>query len=59
MTPFGTAMRERERERERAYHFITTSSVGNKADYPHGFSDAKKGQISETLKNIDEPGYSK
>ena len=28
-------------------------------DYPHGFSDARDGQISETLKNIDEPGYSK
>ena len=46
--------RESERERE-----LTTSSVGNKADYPHGFSDAREGQISETLKNIDEPGYSK
>ena len=49
-------MRERERERERE---LTTSSVGNKADYPHGFSDARDGQNSETLKNIDEPEYSK
>ena len=46
-------MRERE-ERE-----LTRSSVGNKADYPHGFSDAREGQWCRNTKNIDEPGYSK
>ena len=50
--------RERESERERERE-LTTSSVGNKADYPHGFSDASEGQNSETLKNTDEPGSSK